>query len=128
MAAPFSSLLLDISSWDLTISAAGDIARADPAYAVAQDMSTQCRQWRGEYIYDQSAGVPLSSILGQSPSLGVMKADFVTAAAQVPATTNVKCFIQSVADRLVSGQVQATVVVSGTATVVASPIGGAHAP
>jgi hypothetical protein len=128
MAAPFSTILLDTATWDLTLDAQGNIARADGAAAVAQDMSSQCRQFQGDYIYDASAGVPFNTILGKSPSLGVMKSDFVTAAAQVPGTSNVKCFITSVADRLVTGQVQAVMTVAGTTTTVAAPLSGAFTP
>jgi hypothetical protein len=91
-------------------------------------MSSQCRQFQGDYIYNAADGVPYSTILGKSPSLGVMKSDFVTAAAQVPGTSNVKCFITSVADRLVTGQVQAVMTVAGTTTTVAAPLSGAFTP
>lgn len=118
MAQPFSSLLLDTETWDLTLNASNDIARADPPYAVSQDMSCQVRQWKGEFIYDSNDGVPLASILGQSPNLGVMKSDFIAAAAQVPATSNVKAFIQAITDRRVQGQVQATVTLADGTTIV----------
>jgi hypothetical protein len=122
MSAPFSTLLLDVSSWDLTTDTQGNIAVASGAYAIAQDMGSQCRQWRGEYIYNQADGVPLSSILGESPSLALLKSDFATAAGQVPGVSNTVCFVSSVRDRLVTGQVQATLV--STNTVVATSIGG----
>jgi hypothetical protein len=122
MASPFDTLLLDVGTWDITLDASNNIAVATAPYSVAQDMSSQCRQWRGEYIFDQSAGVPLSSILGESPSLALVKSDFSTAAAQVPGTSNVVCFISAVKDRNVQGQVQATLV--GTNTVIATSIGG----
>lgn len=118
MSAPYSTILLDTATWDLTLDANNNIARADPPYAVAQDMATQCRQWKGEYIYNSNDGVPLATILGQSPNLGVMKSDFATAAGQVPATSDVVCYISDITERRVSGQVQATVTLSDGSTVV----------
>jgi hypothetical protein len=118
MGAPFSTLLLDTATWDLTLDASGNIARADPPYAVAQDMSSQCRQWRGEFIFNVNDGVPLSTILGSAPNLGLMKSDFAVAAGQVPGTSNVKCFITSIVNRQVTGQVQATVTLSDGSTLV----------
>lgn len=118
MGAPYATLLLDSLGWDLTVDANGNIALATAPYSVSQDMSSQCRQWQGEYIYASGDGVPLASILGQSPNLGVMKSDFVAAAAEVPATSNVKCFIEAITDRRVQGQVQATVTLADGTTVV----------
>jgi hypothetical protein len=128
MAAPFDTLLLDVGTWDLTLDSQNNIAVATAPYSVAQDMSSQCRQWRGDYIYNQSDGVPLSSILGETPSLALVKSDFAQAAAQVPGTSNVVCFISAVKDRLVTGQVQATVTLPTGTTTVAAPISGAHTP
>jgi hypothetical protein len=122
MAAPFDTLRLDVGAWDLALDSQNNIAVATAPYSVAQDMGSQCRQWRGEYIYNQADGVPLSSILGESPSLALVKSDFAQAAAQVPGTSNTVCYISSVRDRLVTGQVQATLV--GTNTVIATSIGG----
>jgi hypothetical protein len=128
MTAPFDTLLLSVSGWDLTLDSQNNIAITTAPYSVAQDMSSQCRQYQGDYIYNASDGVPYQTILGKSPSLGVMKSDFVTVAAAVPGTSNVRCFIQSVSNRLVTGQIQATVTAAGTTTVIAAPISGAHTP
>lgn len=118
MAQPYSTILLDVSTWDLTLNANNDVARADPPYAVSQDMSSQCRQWKGEYIYSSTDGVPLATILGEAPNLGLMKSDFAVAAGQVPGTSNVKCFIESITERRVTGQVQATVTLANGSTLV----------
>ncbi len=123
MAVPFDTLLLDIQTWDLTTDSQNNIAVATSPYSVAQDMGSQCRQWRGDYIYDANAGVPLSTILGESPSLALVKSDFVTAAAQVPGVSNVVCYISSVTNRNVQGQVQGSIG-PGSNNVVATQIGG----
>lgn len=128
MASPFSTILLDQGTYDLTLDANNNIARADPPYACAQDMGSQCRQWKGEYIYNQADGVPLASILGETPSLALVKSDFAQAAGQVPGTSNAKCFITSVTDRNVAGQVQATVTLATGTTTVAAPISGSSSP
>ena len=128
MSAPFSSLLLDVASWDLTVDAQGNIARADPPYACAQDMSSQARQWRGEFIYNQADGVPLASILGESPSLALLKSDFAQAAGQVPGVSNATCFISAVRDRLVTGQIQGVVTTATGSVTIAAPLSGTHAP
>ena len=127
MSEPFDTLLLDVPTWDLTTDSQGNIAVATSPYSVAQDMGSQCRQFRGEFIYNQADGVPFSTILGEAPSLALVKSDFVTAAALVPGVSDVKCFISSVRDRNVTGQVQATVALAAGATTVAAPI-GAHTP
>lgn len=129
MAAPYSTILLDSQTWDLTTDSNNNIALATAPYSAAQDMATQCRQFQGEYIYNQSDGVPMSSILGATPSLALMKADFIAAAGKVPATSNLKCFIESVVGRNAVGQVQATVTLaSGTTMPAVAPITGAHTP
>lgn len=128
MAAPFDTILLSVPAWDLSLDANGNIAVATSPYSVAQDMSSQCRQWQGEYIYQQSDGVPLASILGESPSLALIKSDFAQAAGQVPGTSGAVCYITSVKDRNVSGQVQAQVAVPTGTTTVAAPITGEFAP
>jgi len=119
MSAPFSTILLDTNTWDLTLDTSGNIARTDPPYSIAQDMSSACRLFKSEYIYDADAGVPYNTLLGQSPSLGSMKSDFVAAAQTVPATTNVRCFIAGISERRVDGQVQANVV--GSTQTIAAP-------
>lgn len=122
MAAPFDTLLLT-TAWDLTTDNSGNIGLATAPDSVAQDMSSQCRQWLGEYIYNAGDGVPLATILGESPSLALVKSDFSTAAGQVPGASNAVCFISAVTGRNLQGQVQATVTLAdGTKFVVPASI------
>lgn len=122
MAAPFDTLLLT-AAWDLSLDANGNIAVATAPDSVAQDMSSQCRQWQGEYIFNQGDGVPLATIVGETPSLALVKSDFATAAGQVPGASNAVCFISAVTGRNLSGQVQATVTLAdGTKFVVPASI------
>ena len=120
MAAPFDTIALDANSWDVLVEG-GSFVVLTGADAQAQDMSSAVRLVQGEYCYDSTAGVPYLSIFGQVTSLPVLKSDIATAAAFVPGTSNVVCYISAVADRCVSGQVQANVQTpTGTATVAAS--------
>jgi hypothetical protein len=128
MAAPFDTLLLT-TAWDLTTDNSGNIALATAPDSVAQDMSSQCRQWLGEYIYNAGDGVPLATILGESPSLSLVKSDFAQAAGQVPGTSNPVCFISAVIDRNLVGQVQAAVTLpDGSTTTVAAALSGSGSP
>lgn len=129
MAAPYSTILLDQQTYDLTLDANNNIARADPPFAVAQDMGSQCRQWLGEYIYSADDGVPLATIVGETPSLALVKSDFATAAGLVPGTSNPICYISAVTGRNVIGQVQAQVTLSdGSTTAVAASLSGSGSP
>lgn len=108
MAAPFDTIELDAGTWDVAV-VGGSFAIRKGAAAVAQDMSTAVRLFLGEYVYDALAGVPYLSIFGQTTSLPILKSDISTAAAAIPGAENVVCYIESVKDRCVSGQVQAEV-------------------
>jgi hypothetical protein len=121
MASPFDTIQLTTDgTWDVAV-VGGSFAILSGAAAQAQDMATAVRLVQGEYIYDATAGVPYLSIFGQVTSLPVLKSDIATAAAFVPGTSNVVCYISAVADRCVSGQVQANVgTTAGGATIVAS--------
>jgi hypothetical protein len=104
-----STLLLDRTTWDLCVDANGNIAMATPPYSIAQDVASAIKLFSGELYYDTSQGVPyFSQILGHFPPLALMKAQFVAAALTVPGVASAQCFISSVTDRKVSGQVQIT--------------------
>jgi hypothetical protein len=101
------TLLLDTVAWDLLIDSRGNIALASDPYSMAQDAASAIRTFQGECFYDTTKGVPYDqSILGKTPSLAFMKAQFVKAALTVPGVVSAKCFISSITDRLVTGQVQ----------------------
>ena len=103
------SLLLDVSSWDLITDANNNLAICENPYALAQDAACAIRLFRGELYYNTVAGVPyFQTILGLFPSIEYMKATFEAAARTVPGVVAAKCFIQSIADRKVTGQVQVT--------------------
>jgi hypothetical protein len=104
-----NSLLLDRTTWDLCVDASGNIAMASPPYALAQDAASAIKLFSGELFYDTSQGIPyFAQILGHFPPLALMKAQFVAAAITVPGVASAVCFISSIVNRKVSGQVQIT--------------------
>lgn len=104
------TLLLDRTTWDLVIDAAGNIAMASNPYSLAQDAASAIRLFQAELWYDVAKGVPYwGSILGQSPPpISLMKAKFETAALTVPGVVQAKCYITSFTVRKIGGQVQVT--------------------
>lgn len=108
MAAPFTTLLLDVSLWDLTLDASGNIAAAAAPYALAQDVASACRTVLGEVYYDDTIGVNYFGLLfGQTPPATVFQEQFVAAALTVPGVVAATCIISqySAATRQVVGQV-----------------------
>jgi hypothetical protein len=109
MSAPYSTLLLDVGLWDLTLDANGNIAVAGPPYSLAQDVASACRTVLGEVYYDTTIGVDyFGQLFGKTPPLSVLQEQFVQAALTVPGVTGATCVIASVdvANRTIKGQVQ----------------------
>ena len=102
-----ATLLLDTVTWDLVPDLLGNIAVASEPYALAQDAASEIRTFTGDCYYDQTRGLPyFRQILGHVPPISLMKAKFVAAAELVPNVVSARCFIASIADREVHGQVQ----------------------
>jgi hypothetical protein len=103
------TLLLDQATWDLTLDANGNMARASNPYSIAQDVGSALKLFKGELWYDTTKGVPyFQQILGSQPPVAFLKARFVTAALTVPETVAAAAFIDSITARKVKGQVQVT--------------------
>lgn len=101
------TLLLDQSAWDLVIDSNGNIAVASDPYSQAQDAASEIKTFEGEVYYNTNIGLPyFQSILAKSPPLQLLKEDFVQAALLVPGVTSAKCFIATVSQRALTGQVQ----------------------
>jgi hypothetical protein len=106
-----NTLLLDVALWDLCLDADGNIAMAQPPYALAQDVASAIRTVLGEVWYNDTLGIPyFQQILGKRPPLPVLQAYMVQAALTVPNVVSAICIIDSVdrATRKVIGQVQFT--------------------
>jgi len=118
MAAPYSTLLLDISTWDLCVDAFGNIAVAGPPYSIAQDVASACRTVLGEVYYDTTVGVDyFGLIFGKTPPAVVFQEQFVAAALTVPGVVSATCTIESLTNRSIVGQVTFTDSTGNTQTV-----------
>lgn len=102
-----ATLLLDTVAWDLVLDTNGNIALASEPYSIAQDAASAIRLFQGELWYDTTQGVPyFSEILGKLPPIPLMKALFVAAAKTAPGVVSAVCFLTSITDRKVTGQIQ----------------------
>ncbi|MGO8708532.1 MAG: hypothetical protein ACLQMG_12755 [Terracidiphilus sp.] len=96
MSAPYSTLLLDVGLWDLTLDAYGNIAVAAPPYALAQDVASACRTVLTEVYYDDTLGVDyFGQIFGKTPPAAVFQEQFVSQALLVPGVVTATCIIES---------------------------------
>lgn len=103
------TIFLQPDTWDLTLDANRNIARATNPYALAQDAASACKTFQGEVFYDTTQGVPyFAEILGKRPPLELLKADYQRAALTVPEVIAARVFISSFEERHVSGQIQVT--------------------
>lgn len=101
-----STLLLDLDTWDLLADAAGNIALAEPPYALAQDVASAIKLFLGELWYNAVPGVPyFEEILGKTPQITVFQEYIVAAAMTVPGVVVAECVIESFENRAVRGQV-----------------------
>ena len=120
MAAPFSTVLLDVDLWDLTLDAYGNIALAAPPYALAQDVSSACRTVLGEVYYDDTLGVDyFGQLFGKTPPAAVFQEQFVAQTLTVPGVVVAVCNIESYdpTTREATGQILFTDVNHQTQTV-----------
>lgn len=100
------TLLLNPDSWDLMLDASGNIALASEPYALAQDVASAARLFLGELYYDVSKGVPyFQEILGRSPPLELIRANYVEAALTVPGVLQAKCTITRFQNRKIEGEI-----------------------
>ena len=105
----YNTLLLDQSAWDLVLDASGNIALAQPPYALAQDVASAVRTFLGELWYDTTQGVPYwTQILGKLPSssllIELINQQVLCVSGVVSSQTTVTSF--SPATREVTGQIQ----------------------
>ncbi len=111
-----NTLLLDRDAWDLCLDAQGNIAMASLGYALSQDAASAARQFKGEYIYDVTSGIPyFDKVLGKLPSLNYIRSKQIAAALTVPEVAAASVYFTSIAEGSVAGQIQVTDT-SGTTT------------
>jgi len=96
-------------NWDLTLDTNRSIALATSTYALAQDAASSIRTFSGECYYNTALGVPyFQQILGHTPPIALMRAQFIAAAMQVPGVIAAQVYFTNYVDRVVTGQVQVT--------------------
>lgn len=120
MSAPFSTALLDVGTWDLTLDAYGNIALAAPPYALAQDVASACRTVLAEVYYDTSLGVDyFGLIFGKTPPASIFQEQFVAQSLTVPGVVSATCNIESYSSetRETTGQILFTDINHQTQTV-----------
>lgn len=104
-----STLLLDLTDWDLLADAAGNIAVATDPYAKAQDVGSALKLFLGEQWYQPQNGIPyFEDILGRAPGRGVFEDAMRRAALTVPGVVDAKCTIQLIENRRVDALVEFT--------------------
>lgn len=100
------TLLLDQSAWDLVIDSAGNIATAEPPYALAQDVASAIRLFINELWYNPQKGIPyFEDVLGHLPPLALLTGYMEKAALTVPGVVSAQCFISVFSERQIQGQV-----------------------
>lgn len=103
----YNTLLLDQTAWDLVIDSAGNIASAQPPYALAQDVASAVRLFLNELWYSPNTGIPyFENVLGQLPPGTLLVAYIEKAALTVPGVISAQCIIGTFTNRTISGQVQ----------------------
>lgn len=113
-----TTLLLDRSTWDLVVDAAGNIALATEPYAIAQDVASAVRLFDAELWYDTSKGIPyFAQVLGHMPPLPLLKSLVEGAALSVPLVASARCYVTAVEQRTVQGQIQVTTTQGVTLTI-----------
>ena len=102
----YNTLLLDQTVWDLVLDSAGNIAMAQPAYALAQDVASAIKLFLGELWYDTTKGIPyFEEVLGELPPLSLLIGHMEKAALTVPGVVSAQCIISAFANRQIDGQV-----------------------
>ncbi|MFY2587437.1 hypothetical protein [Achromobacter xylosoxidans] len=113
-----NTLLLDRTAWDLVLDAAGNIAMASNPYAVAQDVASAIKLFRGELFYDTAKGIPYwTEVLGQLPPLALVREWLRAAALTVPDVADAVPAITAFENRRLSGYVEVTLTNGKTSTI-----------
>jgi len=113
-----NTMLLDRTAWDLVLDVAGNIALASNPYAVAQDVASAVKLFKGELFYNTVPGVPYwQEFLGHQPPLALVRDQVQRAAMTVPEVASAICTLTSFNDRALAGSVEITLQDGTTQTV-----------
>lgn len=115
-----NTLLLDLSTWDLVLDSAGNIAMASEPYSLAQDAASAIKTFLGECYWDTTLGINYFKLVfkGPPPSIATLKQLFVNAALTVPGVSAAQCFFTDASGRMLIGQVQVTSKSTGQVAVI----------
>lgn len=101
------TVLLDQTAWDLILDANGNIALAQPPYALAQDVASEIKTFLGEVWYDTTIGIPYwTQILGKLPPASLLIEMINQAARRRYGVVSVQTVITGFNERAVTGHVQ----------------------
>ncbi len=118
------TLFLNPETWDLAVDSSGNIGSIFGAYAIAQDVASTVRLFKGELWYDTTQGVPyFKQILGELPPVGFLAAKFAAAGDTVPGVQSIKVTLNPVTSkRILTGKLEITNT-GGTISVIEGQIG-----
>jgi len=103
-----TSLYLRPDSWDLAVTASGDIAVCTAPYALAQDAACAIRTFLGECWYRTDLGIDyFGEVLGRNPPAELVRAKITAEALRVPGVVAAKVYLSDI-DREISGTVHVT--------------------
>ncbi|MHB8915613.1 MAG: hypothetical protein ACYC4K_07345 [Thiobacillus sp.] len=101
------TLLLDTVLWDLVADISGNIAVATNPYSEAQDVTSACKLFLSEQMYDTTKGVPyMQSILGKNPSNSEVTYFLTEAALTVPEIVKANVHGLQLSNRGLSGMLE----------------------
>lgn len=104
-----STLLLNASTWDLSLDNNGNIAVAAEPYSLAQDAASAILTYLGECWWDTSIGVPyITQVFNNSNlSLSLLRQLLIDAALSASSDiASAQVFFTGFSNRSLSGQVQ----------------------
>lgn len=104
------TVFLDPSTWDAVLDSSGNPIVVDASLAVAQDVASAARVFKGEMWYDSDRGVPYLSNDSEQV-FGSFSPAFLSAlvnveALTVPEVDEVRTLITGFSGRRVTGQIQ----------------------
>ena len=112
------TLLLDVGAWDLVLDASGNLAKAQPPYATAQDVASAVKTFLGEVWYNTALGIPyLTQILGRKPPMALIRRQVEQAALTVPLVATAVASIALSRNGTITGYVTVTNVDGAVQTV-----------
>lgn len=105
-----NTVLLNPATWDLILDSSRSLAMAAEPYALAQDVASACKLFKGELWYNTDKGIPyFQRILGYRPPMSLLKDEFQKAALSVPNVVQASAqFNVITSERKLTGQLNFT--------------------